>query len=57
MTKAKTGWLLLGILWVASHAVAQGTTWEKYMKAGMEAYEQGKYAEAEKQLLTRGSRG
>ena len=52
MTKAKTGWLLLGILCLASFAVAQETAWERYMKAGMEAYEQGKYAEAEKQLLT-----
>ena len=32
MTKAKTGWLLLGILWLASFAVAQDTAWEKYMK-------------------------
>ena len=47
MTKAKTGWLLLGILCLASYAVAQHNNWEKYNEAGMEAYEQGRYAEAE----------
>ena len=51
MTKAKTGWLLLGILCLASFAVAQSTAWEKYIKAGTEAYQRGQYAEAEKQAL------
>ena len=48
MTKAKTGWLLLGILCLASFAVVQDTAWEKLNGAGMEAYQQGRYAEAEK---------
>ena len=48
--RAKTAWLLLAILCLASFAVAQDTAWEKYMKAGMEAYQQGQYAEAEKQF-------
>ena len=52
MTKAKTGWLLLGILCLASFAVAQDTAWEKYNKAGMKAYRQGQYAEAEKQWVS-----
>ena len=51
MTKAKTGWLLLGILLLASFAVAQDTAWEKYMHAGVQAYQRGQYAEAEKQFL------
>ena len=50
MTKAKTGWLLLGILCLASFAVAQDAAWEKYMKAATEAYQQGRSAEAEKQF-------
>ena len=50
MTKAKTGCLLLGILCMASFAVAQDTAWEKYMKAGTEALERGQYVEAEKQF-------
>ena len=33
MTKAKTAWLLLGIVCLASFAMAQGTAWEKYMDA------------------------
>ena len=51
MTKAKTAWLLLGILCLASFAMAQDTAWQKYMKAGEEAYERGRYAEAEKLFL------
>ena len=51
MTKAKTAWLLLGILSLASFAVADDAAWEKYMKAGTEALERGQYAEAEKLLL------
>ena len=50
MTKAKTGWLLLGILCLASFAVAQDTAWEN-MKAGGEAYRSGQYAEAEEQFV------
>ena len=51
MTKAKTGWLLLGVFLLASYGVTQDTTWEKYMEAAMEAYQQGQYTEAEKQSL------
>ena len=47
MTKAKTGWLLLGILCLASFGVARDTAWEKYMKAGTEAYGRRQYAQAE----------
>ena len=50
MTKAKTGWLLLGILCLATFAVAQDTAWEKYMKAGTEAYQKGRYSDAEEQF-------
>ena len=49
MTKAKTSWLLLGILCLACFAVAQETAWEKYNRAGIEAARRGNYAEAEKQ--------
>ncbi len=51
MTKAKTGWLLLGILCLASFAVADDTAWAKYSEAGGKAYRSGQYAEAEKLLL------
>ena len=57
MTKAKTAWLLLGILWLASFAVAQDTAWEKYMKAGTEAYQKGCYDEAKKQFLADAAAG
>ncbi|MFQ5695897.1 MAG: tetratricopeptide repeat protein, partial [Terriglobia bacterium] len=49
-TKTKTGGLLLGLfllLWPIA-ASAQSTAWEKYMEAGAKAYQQGRYAEAEK---------
>ena len=49
MTSTRTVWLLVGILCLASFAVAQDTAWEKYNEAGVEAYEQGRYTEAEKQ--------
>ena len=52
MTKAKTGWLPLGILYLASCAVAQDTAREKYMDVAKAAFDWGQYAEAEKQLLT-----
>ncbi len=49
ITTTRTVWLLvLGVVCVASRAVAQETSWEKYNEAGMEAYAQGRYAEAEK---------
>ena len=51
MTKAKTGWLLLGILCLASFAVAQDTVWETYIDAGVEAHQRGHYAKAEKLFL------
>ena len=50
MTKAKTGWLLLATLCLASFAVAQDAALEKYMKAGVEARQEGRYADAEKQF-------
>ena len=50
MTKAKTGWLLLGILCLASFAVAQDTAWEKLNAAGMKAHQEGRYAAAEQHL-------
>ena len=49
MTKAKTGWLLVGVLCLASFAMAQETAWEKNMKASLQAYQRGQYGEAEKQ--------
>ena len=36
------------LLWPA-HAVAQEADWERHMHAGLAAYRQGHYAEAEKQ--------
>ena len=40
--------LLCLLLWPA-HAVAQQADWERYMRAGAAAYQQGNYAEAVKQ--------
>ncbi|MBM3225316.1 MAG: tetratricopeptide repeat protein, partial [Candidatus Tectomicrobia bacterium] len=40
-------WCLLG--WPL-HVEAQKTAWEKYQRTGVQAYKQGRYAEAEKQL-------
>ncbi len=51
MTKAKTSWLLLGILCLASFAVAQDTLWQTYMQATSRAYAHGQYPAAEKWLL------
>ena len=51
MTKAKTGWLLLTILCLASFAVAQDTLWQTYMQATSRAYAHGQYPAAEKWLL------
>ena len=46
-------WLLILVecltLWPYS-ASAQKTEWEKYQRAGVQAYKQGSYAEAEQQL-------
>ncbi len=54
MKRTKTGLLLAGVLslllWPACTA-AQETSWEKYNVAGMEAYQQGRYGEAEKRWL------
>ena len=50
MTKAKTAWLLLGILLLASYGATQDTAWEKYTDAGIKAHQQGQHAEAQKQF-------
>ncbi len=54
MKRTKTRWLLAGVLslllWPACTA-AQKTLWEKDNAAGMEAYQQGRYGEAEKRWL------
>ena len=54
MTIHKAKWLLVGLvclaLW-AVHACAQGGQWESDMAAGVAAYQQGNYAEAEKQWV------
>ena len=54
MKRTKTRWLLAGVLCLAllpptTHA--QDTKWEKSNAAGMEAYQQGRYGEAEKRWL------
>ncbi len=52
MITHKTKWLLVGLvclaLW-AAHASAQGGQWNTLNAAGIEAYQRGDYAEAEKQ--------
>ncbi len=53
MTTTKTRWLLAGLVCLAlwpAHASAQGDPWQSYMDAGVEAYLQGDYTEAEKQF-------
>ncbi len=54
MKRTKTRWLLAGVLslllWPASCAAPE-TSWETSNEAGMEAYEQGRYREAEKRWL------
>jgi len=54
MKRTKTGLLLAGVLtlllWPACTA-SQETSWEKSNASGEEAYRQGRYAEAEEQLL------
>ncbi len=50
----RTRWSLVGILCVLllpTQASAQSTLWERYNDAGREAYQQGRYAEAEKQFI------
>ncbi len=50
MTSTKMSWLLVGLLCLALlpvQAHAQQTSWEQHMRAGVTAYQQGKYAEAE----------
>ena len=54
MKRTKTRWLLAGVLCLAllpptTHA--QDTKWEKSNAAGVEAYQQGRYGEAEKRWL------
>ena len=53
MTIHKAKWLLVGLaclaLWPA-HVLAQAGQWDNYMAAATSAYQQGNYAEAEKQL-------
>ncbi len=53
MRSGTTRWLLAGLLCLAlwTTALAQQTQWEKLNGAGMEAYERGRYAEAEKLWL------
>ena len=51
MTSTRTVWLLvLGVLCVASCAVAQDTAWEKANDAGVKALQEARYAEAEQHL-------
>ena len=42
---------VLCVMRVSTHALTQDNLWETYIRAGIEAYQQGNYAEAEKQLL------
>ncbi len=61
MTTTKTRWLIVGLaclalclaLWPAlwpAHVLAQGGQWQSYDAAGVTAYLQGDYAEAERQF-------
>ena len=55
MTIHKAKWLLAGLVCLALWTVdasAQGGEWESYRDAGIEAFLQGDYAEAEKQFAT-----
>ena len=51
MTRIKATWLV-GLFWLilGTAHVALGATWEAHSAAAQEAYQQGDYAEAEKQL-------
>ena len=54
MTMTKTRWWLVGLVCLALAAVAyvfiQDGRWETYSTSGIDAYQQGDYAEAEKQF-------
>ncbi len=53
MITHRTKWLLVGLVCLAlwpAHAPAQGGQWNTLNAVGMEAYQRGDYAEAEKQL-------
>ncbi len=53
MITHKPKWLLVGLVCLAlwpAYTSAQGGLWETYMAAGVKAYQQGNYPEAEKQL-------
>ncbi len=53
MITHKTKWLLVGLVCLAlwqAHASAQGGQWNTLNAAGVKAYQQGNYPEAEKQL-------
>ena len=51
MTGIKAIWLV-GLVWLllGTAHVALGATWETHTAAGLQAYQQGDYAEAEKQF-------
>ncbi|TDJ70156.1 MAG: tetratricopeptide repeat protein [Proteobacteria bacterium] len=49
MSRYKIIRLSLGALCLAFSLAVQAASWESYMEAGMTAYQQGNYAEAEKQ--------
>lgn len=52
MSTKGSWWLLvvLTVMLLATHASAQNTLWEKYNDAGKNAFQQGRYAETEKQF-------
>ncbi len=50
MIATKSIRVLAGLLWLLlwpADAVAQQADWERHMRAGLTAYQQGRYAEAE----------
>ncbi len=54
MFSIKMKWFLVGLLCLALwpvQALAQQVSWEHHMQAGITAYRQGKYGEAEKQWI------
>ena len=48
MLNRKSNWVLVGILGLALWSAAYGQDWEADAEAGIKAYEQGHYTEAEK---------
>ena len=70
MIRHKARWLLAALLWLAvlSACASQdaeraatdteisAASWEKHMRAGITAYQQGRYAEAERQAERRARR-